>query len=250
MNQLLSKQIGNKSVKRQGETIWFLSPKAFKKYPTANIIGYVDLKKKSQKRKPYANLIVGDASFPVYKKKGPYKRSTGYIMVSDTEYIGLERANIECFLLILFLLVFLFSLCAFCNRTHPLPENKDWTPVIDENTNKVSSNKKVYQKAGSIEVAGFSRWHIPSNTKENLPALLENPVSNNCYFTFTVTENGTEKILYQSKQLAPGDTLFNVNFSKAFQKGEYPITILIQTNDIETGSAMNSCKLEATLVAD
>lgn len=238
--------LGNKVlyIKQNGkkQRMQYFSVKNFLQIKDPQILGYVSLKKK--KEKTGYEAIFQDIHFPIYKDKTP-KNIKGYFAVEDNQFLAIEGRAKYPWLILLFVIILTLGYLALI--AHP---KQTWKPEIDRQINQSSVVNEPQQDAKGITVQGFSKWHIPANKAENIPAFLENPSSNACYFTFTISLKDTNDIIYESKQVPPGAGIYEINFNRSFPKGEFPITVLITTNSVENGATMNSAQIDAILVAE
>ena len=141
------------------------------------------------------------------------------------------------FLLLFSLLPLFFLLSDIPNESVREP----WSPVIDSSIYDSLPSDDADHGSQSIQINGFTDWSVPAGETEYLPILLENPKDNPCYFTFSIILlDGT--VLYESKQVPPGNCISSITISQPLTEGEYTANLVIHTNDIETGTPMNSAK--------
>lgn len=230
-----------------------------------SVVGYTKLKVYSEK-KSKADAILGVSSvyikdnssinnyaeFEVKEKKKRTQKLIGYVPVGENKFIGLIKSKKIPILLPLFISLLLFlgiGIWQALPNTPSIPEAiEEWIPDIQDNLGK--QNEKEKSEIGSIEVKGFSKWHVPAGQKDNLTIALENPASNRCYFTFTMTLDDTNEVLYQSKMVPPGEGIYQITLSKPLEAGEYNATVFIKTNEVETGAEMNSCEIKTVIISD
>ena len=175
------------------------------------------------------------------KKRLRYTK--GYLYVGNNKYVAIRRFNPLIFLL--FLLIGLFCLLTalglFGRNTEPLVP---WQPDLEEIVEvDYGSEKNIPQ----IQIAGFSSWHIPVGRTESIPISLKNPDNNPCYFSFDIYLKDTNEVLYTSKMVKPGDEIARININKALSSGKYTAVVHINTNELETGYAMNDASFEVDL---
>lgn len=100
-----------------------------------------------------------------------------------------------------------------------------------------------------IQIPGYPTIRIPAGKAEvNLP--LHNPEGNPCYFTFTLVLTENEEVLYESKQVPPGQGIATVTLNRPLPAGEHDAVIQIRTNSLEDGSPMNGANMVTVLVAE
>lgn len=229
------------------------------------VVGYTKLKeyKEGSKTNAVLNVSYTTASdevscidFVVKDKKNFAQKLTGYVPVGEHSFVGIIKTRI--FLIILPLLILLLLLGIGIKQFLPaatpsVPSTsvttttEPWSPDIDDNLGKYDVEKA---GVGNIEVKGFSKWHVPAGKKDNLSIILENPASNRCYFTFIMTLDDTDEVIYQSKMVPPGEGIYRISLNKPLEAGEYNATIRIKTNEVKTGAEMNSAEIKAVIVSD
>lgn len=74
-----------------------------------------------------------------------------------------------------------------------------------------------------------------------------NPEGNPCYFTFQLVLKDSGEVLYESKQVPPGEAITTATFSKALDAGEYAAELRITTASIVDLSPMNGANMETVL---
>lgn len=192
----------------------------------------------------------GYVDFKVFDKKKIYHKIVGYIPVGfgqSEEFVAVVKVRLLPFILLPIILLSLI-LCFVLFSGNPDSIIDDWFPDIETNVNIKPEGEKV--EVGSIDINGFSKWHIPAGKTEDLTIPLENPESNRCYFTFEILLDDTGETLYKSKMVAPGDGIYQIDISRPLEAGEYDVTIHIITNQIETGALLNDFEMDVTLKVD
>lgn len=172
------------------------------------------------------------------------RRIVGYVKGEDGGFYAMTAPPLLLFLflLLLSLLLLFFLLSNISNQSVKEP----WTPVIDSGIYDTLTDGDTDISSQSIQINGFTDWSLPAGKTENLPILLENPKGNPCYFTFSIVlSNGT--VLYESKQVPPGNCISSVTINQPFAEGEYTAELVIHTNDTRTGVPMNSAKSKITI---
>ncbi len=168
-----------------------------------------------------------------------------------------EKSMLPVILLILLLLLFLifggiFACTAF-GGSGGAAATVPFVPELDENAAAWNGmpTEATEPKAPTpgIAIPGYPTIRIPADKKDvNLP--LHNPEGNPCYFTFTLVLSETEEVLYESKQVPPGQGIAAVTLNRALPKGEHSAVIQIRTNSLTDGSPMNGANMVTTLVAE
>ncbi len=151
-------------------------------------------------------------------------------------------------LLLAVLLVF-FS----CQKEEPVQADTPFIPQIDDAAGEwngmPTEPRETQPPAPGIAVPGYPYINIPANTQQvNLP--LHNPEGNPCYFTFRLVMKDTEEVLYESKQVPPGQGISSVTLNRGLEPGEHVVIIQISTNSLTDGSPMNGANMQSVLVAE
>lgn len=237
----------------------YLSKDEYKELDDPQLIGYASLKRRrtdiEENAQKKQDEIVGLIEYHytllavVRKKKHKFKTIKGYFDVGNNQYVAIEKNSLFLFLIPLLLALLIIGLCASCggiNNVDPDPEDP-WQPVIEEDLGE-SSTKHSEQR--SIEIFGFSSWHVPVGQTENIPITLKNSDGNPCYFSFVITLEETEEELYRSDMVTPGDTIRSIDINRPLEAGEYVASIKILTNELRTGNSMNDAVFEVALTVD
>ncbi len=229
------------------------------------VVGYTKLKAYKEGSKADAVLNVpfidgnfdgGCVEFEVNDDKKRTQKLTGYAPVGENQFIGIVKSRKIPILFPLLVFLILLLGIGIWQLLPTIPNIPDayvtdmepWSPDIQDNLGK--QNDKQKSEIGSIEVKGFSKWHVPAGQKDNLTIALENPASNRCYFTFIITLDDTDEVLYQSKMVPPGEGIYQITLSKPLEAGKYNVTVHIRTNEVETGAEMNSAEIKAVIISD
>lgn len=231
--------------------ITYLKKKSWKKTvekEKQKTIGYVKLKK--FKDKGDSILKAGEYQFDLFSKKKAFHRIKGYIKEGTGQFIAIQKSFLLPLLLIVaLLLTSIGSGIYIYNHDIPVDEIiETWVPDIDDNIDNAAPLTEEEKAQTGIRIRGFSRWSVPANTTQDIAVRLENPEGNRCYFTFEIVLNETNEVLYTSKMVPPGKAITSIDISKPMAAGEHEITINIRTNEIKTGAAMNSAKLEVVMI--
>lgn len=107
--------------------------------------------------------------------------------------------------------------------------------------NRIDPNAKDYESnlvrpadfdESKILIPGYNSWHMEAGSDHIYVALL-NPKDNPCYFQFTVILDSTGETLFETMLIPPGQAVTDVTLPRSFEKGEYPITVRINSFDLE-----------------
>lgn len=101
----------------------------------------------------------------------------------------------------------------------------------------------------SISIPGKESMTVQADTK-NISVDLYNPEDNKCYFEISILlEDGTE--LYKSKLIKPGQHLYKIELSQAFDKGTHNITIHYNTYTMDGNYIpLNGANVPVKLIAE
>lgn len=235
---------------KQNISVKYHSIDSFSNISDTDVCGYVNLKRKVKKNRKIVGTLFAEKNnvSPIYEDRNRIKAIKGYVDVGQNRFIAIEKNNplilivpIVLFVLILLSLPFLWN-----NSPGKVPNR--WTPTIDQNIGDI--NIPAEDSESQIKIAGFSSWSIPAGKTENIPINLHNPQGNPCYFSFTLVLTDTNRVIYQSAMVPPGETIRHISISEPLEIGAYKAIIHIETNEIETGCKMNSVDLNLTIVAN
>lgn len=230
----------DKSRSYKSETVKYISKKHFKNLECdeKSIQGFFCFKKgKSENR-----ICTEKNSFDLKNKKPKFSLIRGYVKSIDGGYYAFTTRNILPFILTVILLLGMLFAIKLCIYENPICDI--WKPSIDQSVYDDKSNGETVHK--EITVCGFTDWTVQSEKTENLPILLKNPEGNPCYFTFQIElQDGT--LLYQSSHVPPGKEIRQIALLQPLEKGSYTAFVSVLTNEINTGTPMNSAKTKITI---
>lgn len=187
--------------------------------------------------------------FDVTAKKKRFSAPFGVVYTEDNnKVLAITRSYLIPFILIILLTLTQGGYYAYKILGPVTPvQQGDFVPDIDENINRKQKDGDKVPERGDIQVQGFSEWKIPADRAEDLGIPLFNPAGNPCYFTFIITLDETGEELYHSKMVPPGEGIGSINFPHGFSAGEYPITIRVKTNKLDTGEELNDALLKVNM---
>lgn len=123
---------------------------------------------------------------------------------------------------------------------------------------KLDKGQMTNPNPANIRILGIGTIYAkPGQTK--VEKKLVNVKGNAYDMTYTIALKETGEVLYTSKKIPPGYGIKEFNLSRSFKKGNYPITVTINTSAKEdqakkhkekSNVAYNSGKLDATLVVE
>lgn len=119
------------------------------------------------------------------------------------------------------------------------PNAGEWDGTIPEAPKGDPNNE-------SISLPGYPKIYIPAG-QTDVDVAFSNPEGNPCYFTFQLVLKDSGEVLYESKQVPPGEAITRATLSRALQEGDYPATLKIVTASIVDMSPMNGADMETVL---
>jgi hypothetical protein len=100
----------------------------------------------------------------------------------------------------------------------------------------------------SISIPGYGdKIYIPEGS-DILGLTMHNPKNNTVYFQYSIILDDTGEVIYQSNQIQPGFEITEQILNTSFKPGEYPITIKIDTIDVETQAKTNGATIQSNLI--
>lgn len=229
----------DKVLKHKKEPIRYISKKRFNSLECdeKNIQGFFHFKKSR------TNLLIQSEkhSFDLLKERPLFSVVRGYVKGNDGNFYGIIRSSFLPFFLLIAMLLCIFTMF---HPNEPTVDDEPWNPVIEQFTNVDETPEEAERK--QITICGFTEWNVKADETENLPISLKNPEGNPCYFTFIITlEDGT--VLYKSDHVPPGNEIKRITINKPLEKGTYTAYVSILTNEIKTGTKMNSADTKITI---
>lgn len=100
--------------------------------------------------------------------------------------------------------------------------------------------------AENIAVPGYPEIYLPAGQTE-VDVAFANPEGNPCYFTFQLVLKENDEVLYESKQVPPGEAITKATLSRTLDAGSYEAVLKITTASIKDLSPMNGANMETTL---
>lgn len=237
--------IYDKSLKYKSASIRYISKRKFKdlECDKESIQGFFCLRRATSENV----LFIKDFSFDLLENKPKLCSIKGYVKELDSDvYYAVTKFPLAPILIVLFT-VMLICLMIFNYRHIGNDVFKPWVPCIDES---IDSSERVddEQEHKQIQINGFTEWTIQAGETENLPISLKNPSGNPCYFTFVITlEDGSK--LYESKHVPPGSSINAVKLLSPLESGTYKAYVTILTNELNTGTPMNSAQTKILIHA-
>lgn len=236
--------------KRTGETIAYIGAEGLKKANrTYTISGEVAIKEKSDGGAE--KQILGEETTINVQPIGTYKESKyktiGFIPCEAGGYVAVKKKK-HTKLLVGSLLALLL-IVSFVGWYFYLNGNKK--PDIDPNAGNYESALKRPDNINSskILIPGYGKFTIKKGG-DTIDTVLFNPEDNPCYFKFTIVEQKTKDVLYESKLVPPGQGITPVKLNKVFNEvGTYDAVLKFETVDFEnTDITYNGSDMEVKLI--
>lgn len=123
---------------------------------------------------------------------------------------------------------------------------------------KIKKGELTNPNPANIRILGMSKLTAKPNSTRVKKQLIN--VEGNAYnLTYTITLKETGEVLYTSPAIKPGYGVQEFDMSRSFKKGNYPVTVTINTSakddqqkkgKTKSNVAYNAGKLDATLVVE
>lgn len=198
---------------------------------------------KNKKRIEQDNIEIGIK--PVGSYEGKKYKTIGYIPCGNDEYIVVKKKNRTQ--AILYLLTLLLLICGLIGGWFML---KQQNSEIDPNAHDYTSSLKRPENIGEskIMLPGYGKFTVDKGSNV-IDTVLFNPEGNPCFFQFTLIEKETNKVLYESKLVPPGQGISPIKMSKSFdQVGSFEAILKFRTVDLEdTDITYNGSEMEVTI---
>ena len=129
--------------------------------------------------------------------------------------------NKKSITIIIVAVIVIISGLAIYNHSRP----KEVTNYEFEDEQAKTETKK--QEKGvtpGIQIPGYKSITISSGTK-NAKVELTNPEGNNVYFEISFYLPDTDEVIYKSKLIKPGQTIYDIELDREMEEGEYPMIV-------------------------
>ncbi len=221
-------------VKKVNEDIVLYSKKSVEDLQDSLIVGYVNhnhFEDTIDLDKTYLDL--GDEYLQVFKQKKTFRKLSGYVRIDDDKFVGYIKRRLLLplipllFILLLFVIVWFIFFYRLPKGT-PVPNLKELANTVISD-GQVNNNDLFVGNTEYIEFAGYSFLYATENEPS---VLLENPESNDVYFTYEVIlEETGEVILEETGLIQPGTALPWEVFT-CLEKGEHKVSFRVRTYDM------------------
>ena len=167
----------------------------------------------------------------------------------DKEDTKNRRRYIVCLIL---LIIILIGLCSFfiikiIKYKTPIDNNTKITDFLIEDDNiwdgKMNYDNIQDNEDNKISIPGYKKIIVDNN---NPNIKLVNPSDNDVYFVYTITNIETEKVIYKTNAIKPGN-MIELNIKNILDAGEYSLSFQIDTYDYETQVACNGAVQKVSL---
>lgn len=101
----------------------------------------------------------------------------------------------------------------------------------------------------SISIPGFEDMKIPAG-KTSVSTYLYNPEDNKCYFEISILLTDTNEEIYKSKLVSPGQKLYQIELTKALEKGQYDAILHYSTFSLENQADLNGANVPFKLIVE
>ena len=139
-----------------------------------------------------------------------------------------------------------YKLGWFGGQKEDLQSSADIDPNAEKWDGQTPKSPEKSQEEDTIAVPGYPQIYLPAGQTEVEVAFF-NPEDNPCYFTFQLVLKEGEEILYESKQVPPGEAVTKATLRRALEAGEYPAVLKIATASTTDLSPMNGANMETVL---
>lgn len=236
------------SIKENEQEI-FISPKEMKEvYPKGDfkIVGeYV----KNKRIKIDEGFLVetADGITKRVRHAGYYKhfkyKTIAYQLIDEDEYIAVLKMNWLLMLLILLIIIGLLFGGYFLWKSTQGP---DIDPAIKDYVAGIKRPDDLSQS--QIAVPGITEIVMQADTNVIKGDVLINPKGNPCYFQYSIVDDKSNELLYESKLVPPGKSISEVRLKKKMKQGTYNITLKINTFDLDQyDSRLNGAEVKSVL---
>ena len=118
-------------------------------------------------------------------------------------------------------------------------------PALDQNARAWTASAASDQP-GQIQIPGYGEIIFKAN-EATQQITLYNPEGNPCYFTFSLSIDEDEEILYESGMVEPGKAIEAIQLTHPLPEGDYQLNIHINTFDLDTETPLNGAISTARL---
>jgi hypothetical protein len=137
--------------------------------------------------------------------------------------------------------------------------NDDNSKSISVSIEEESTTKKMQEaqtkstttiQQASISIPGVKSMKISKDSK-TASVDLYNPSKNNCYFEISIILKDSNKQIYKSNLVRPGQHIYQIDLSQTLPKGEYTAVLHYDTYAMDDNyTELNGANVEFTLIVE
>lgn len=215
-------------------------------------IGYIKFKETNDNSVDTVEIESNYCTFKYELLKDKAPKAKGYIKVGDKEYVAFTKGGLLIPILIaLGVIVIIGGVVVFLNKgngeddvaANPVNDsvNLEFENGSDWDGSMPQNGEQSQASAESIEIPGYANLYVSTSNPE---IQLINPEGNTVYFIYTIM-NGDET-LYETKAIEP-NKMVSLNIKDLLDVGEYNLSFVISTYDVETQTPCNGATQEVTV---
>jgi hypothetical protein len=126
--------------------------------------------------------------------------------------------------------------------------------IEDESTTKkmqeAQTKSTTTTQQASISIPGVKSMKISKDSK-TASVDLYNPSKNNCYFEISIILKDSNKQIYKSNLVRPGQHIYQIDLSQTLPKGEYTAILHYDTYAMDDNyTELNGANVEFTLIVE
>lgn len=116
---------------------------------------------------------------------------------------------------------------------------------IQEKATKEPKNNTA-MNAG-ITLPGFEKLIVFQGEK-NVSVDFYNPEKNHCNLTIAIKLSNSGKVVYQSKLIAPGQHLYQIQLKTPLKKGSYEADMIYQAYELNDNTPLNGASMKCQII--
>lgn len=168
-------------------------------------------------------LVHRSGSYPSWRYK-----TVGYLLgEKEDEYIVVKRSILYYYLLLLLVLAGIAAAFLFFYKG----KETDKGPQVEGEAYQSNIKRPDDWDETKILIPAYPDLQMIEGTNVLYVALM-NPERNPCFFQFSIIEDETEDVLYESKLIEPGNAVTSQELTKDLKAGTYDVTIKIRAYDL------------------
>lgn len=191
------------------------------------VIGYVCTKSgKASEDSSILKVASEDLELEFPLKTEAKGKLLGYVKVKDGGYIGIYKKR-KLFILLLLFLLLLFGILAYRYTDAPEGVKKELGFADTVDSDGVVTNGDRHES--SDEMIKFAGYDFVYASEEEPYILLENPESNDVYFTYTILDNLDGSVVLEETGLIGPGKAFQWDAKSVLPEGEHNVTFYVHT---------------------